>query len=133
MRVFIGYKYTHVKDKDKLINNLNLLADKVESIGHTTFMLGRDIKRWEHVYFASIKLLPVTIKNMFKSDKFLVLVPTNDFSKGLFIELILATLFGKKKIGIEYQDGKLNKLRPFFNKIVKCDDINQFDPNLLSA
>lgn len=106
MKVFISYKYTNTKDKDSLKSDLEKIAGLIEGWGDETFILGRDVKKWKHIHFGIIRLIPVVFKNMKTCDLVYAYVDSPVRSKGLFFELAIAKLLGKKsylflKEGIE--------------------------------
>lgn len=97
MRLYIGYKYTHVEDKQSLIRDLLQLAGGFESNGHKTFILGRDIQNWRGS-LPLWKTFPAILGNMLKSDAFVAFITSDVKSSGLSVEKTLAKLLGKKTI-----------------------------------
>ncbi|GIW70033.1 MAG: hypothetical protein KatS3mg101_0780 [Patescibacteria group bacterium] len=103
MRLFIGYKYSRVEDKQSLVRDLLQLAEGLESGGHQTFILGRDVQKWE----GSVplwKTFPAIFGNILKSDVFIAYITSNVKSTGLTIEKVLASLLGKKVILVYRND-----------------------------
>ena len=97
MNIYIGYKYRNFKDKEGLKNLLARISDGVKTLGHSTFILGRDEFEWNHHGGPSKSIFPI-IKNMRKNDVFLAVVECDSRSNGLFFESLCARLFGKKMI-----------------------------------
>lgn len=95
MRLYVAYKYTNISDKKTLQDTLENMSNKLVSLGHTTFILGRDIQKWRgsnHPFLTTIQI----IKNMRKADAVLVFFDTDLPSKGLSVELNLARYLNKR-------------------------------------
>lgn len=99
MRIYIGYKYTNVADKQALILKLLEFSSFLEKAGHRTFILGRDIQNWQGS-LPLWKTFPAIIGNMLKSDAFVAYVTSPVPSKGLEIEKALSAVLGKKRLFI---------------------------------
>ena len=97
MRIYIGYKYTNVEDKQGLIQKLLGLAASFERAGHQTFILGRDIQNWKGS-LPLWKTFPAIIGNMLKSDAFVAYVTSQVPSRGLEVEKALSSALGKKRL-----------------------------------
>ena len=97
MRIYIGYKYRNFKDKEGLKSLLQKISDELSSLGHKTFILGRDEFEWTHHKRPSKSILPI-IKNMRKNDVLFAVIECESKSNGLFIESLFATILGKRII-----------------------------------
>lgn len=97
MRVYIGYKYRNFKDKEGLKVLLAKVSDELTSLGHKTFILGRDLFQWKHHRSPSKSLKPI-MSNMHKNDVFLAIMECDSKSSGLLFESICAKILGKKII-----------------------------------
>ena len=99
MRIYIGYKYTNVADKQALIQKLLEFSSFLEKAGHKTFILGRDIQNWQGS-LPLWKTFPAIIGNMLKSDAFVAYITSPVSSKGLEVEKALSAVLGKKRLFI---------------------------------
>ncbi|KKS07260.1 MAG: hypothetical protein UV83_C0016G0001 [candidate division WWE3 bacterium GW2011_GWE2_43_18] len=97
MRIYIGYKYTNVADKQALIQKLLEFSSFLEKAGHQTFILGRDIQNWQGS-LPLWKTFPAIIGNMLKSDAFVAYITSPVPSKGLEVEKALSAVLGKKRL-----------------------------------
>lgn len=97
MDIYIGYKYRNFKDKEALKEILAKVSDEITSLGHKTFILGRDLFQWKHHSSPSKSIAPI-IKNMRKNDVFLAVVECESKSHGLFLESFFARIFGKRMV-----------------------------------
>lgn len=115
MKLYIAYKYSNNKDKEKLKNDLDTLSEKVKLLGFDTFILGRDIKKWQHVKFGYIKQIPVIYKNMAKCEAVLIFANSRELSIGMLFELAVSKLLFKKTI-LLYQDYDASILKKIVNR-----------------
>lgn len=99
MRIYIGYKYTNVADKQALIQKLLEFSSFLEKAGHRTFILGRDIQNWRGS-LPLWKTFSAIVGNMLKSDAFVAYVTSPVPSKGLEVEKALSGVLGKKRLFI---------------------------------
>ena len=97
MNIYIGYKYRNFKDKEGLKENLSKISDTLSSLGHKTFILGRDAFNWNH-HGKTSKSLPLIIKNIKKNDVLLAIIECDSKSNGLLFESFCTKIFGKKII-----------------------------------
>ena len=125
MRFYIGYKFTNITDKEGLKKKVGELAEHINTKGHTTFVLGRDIQDWHSSPFPMIKTLPHVFKNMLMSDCLISLITDNSSSTGLLVENILATVLLKKRgflISTTVNRNKYNFLvKPEFSTTFNAD------------
>lgn len=98
MKIYIGYKYTNHKNRRVLISDLEKIDKLLIEMGHETFILGRDIRKWKHVNLGSLKLIPIIYKNMKQCDLLLAFVDSCAFSKGLFIEAVISKLLQRRSV-----------------------------------
>jgi hypothetical protein len=128
MKIYISYKYTNVKDKESLRRDLEKLATYFEENGHKTFLLGRDVQKWEKHAISTWKNASSIIKNLLKSSLVFALVESDVQSTGLSFELFLARLFRRKIIFGVKEDidtkglGKSSKIIKF-NKLEELKDL----------
>lgn len=97
MKIYIGYKYRNFSDKEALKLSLYKISDILTSMGHKTFILGRDKFNWHHHGSPHNSVYPI-IENMFKNDVFLAIVECESKSNGLLFESFCSKIFGKKMI-----------------------------------
>jgi hypothetical protein len=125
MRIFIAYKYSNVPDKEKLIFELGEIAGYLESLGHKTFVLGRDIHNWgEHKMHSTQKILTIFI-NMLRSHIVLAYVTHKDRSKGLIFEMYLAKLLRKKIYVASKKNVGAKKLKKMAYKHMEFKNIEE--------
>ena len=97
MKIYIGYKYQNVLDKEQLKQNLLKVSDALRSLGYETFILGRDAFNWNHHGKGSKSISPI-MKNMKYSDVFLAIIECDSKSCGLLFESIFSKLKKKKMV-----------------------------------
>jgi hypothetical protein len=131
MRYYIAYKYSKNENKEKLKEKLEKVSQILNDSGHDTFILGRDVKKWKHIHFGSIKLIPVIYKNMKACDALAAYVDSSKFSKGLLFECVISKLLGKRSVLIEENPHNAKSLHPFFNAIYVVDKVEDFSADLL--
>lgn len=132
MRFYIAYKYSNNKNKEELKKKLEKISEKLAGWDHSTFILGRDVKRWKHIHFGSVKLIPVIYKNMRECDILFAYVDSPNFSKGLFFEIIISKLLGKKSILVLEGQIKSKFFKHVFNKIQRVENIEHIEKKHLS-
>jgi hypothetical protein len=98
MDIYIGYKYRNNKNKEALKEILEKVSDSVSSLGHKTFVLDRDIYKWDHGRSTTSRSILSILKHMRKSDILLAIVDCDTKSMGLMFEHICAKVLGKKII-----------------------------------
>lgn len=98
MRVFIGYKYTHTKNKKQLRRLLERLAKEVEIGNHETFLLHRDVLDWGKHHLSKWREAKSLLSKLLKADVVMMVVSDKCPSRGLSVENRLANLLGKKKL-----------------------------------
>lgn len=96
MRLYIGYKYTKVQDKEALVKDLLNFAEELEKAGYCTFLLGRDVQGWKGS-LPLWKTLPAILGNMLKSHAFVAYISSDVSSRGLDVELALSKVLGKNR------------------------------------
>ena len=132
MKLYIAYKYSKNKDKDNLKNKLEKISQKLTGWNHETFVLGRDIKKWKHIHFGSVKLIPVIFKNMKDCDILFAYVDSPSFSKGLFFEVIISKLLGKKSVLVLEGNLKSKFFKHIFDKTNRVEGIEKISPKQIS-
>ncbi len=113
MLVYIAYKYTHIKDKDALKEQLKVISELIRATGNKTFLLLRDVKKWGHEHTPMFQTVPHIFINILKSDVVFAFISSEVPSSGLGFELLCATLLGKRKliavkngIDVKYKNNK---------------------------
>ena len=114
MNIYIGYKYRNFKEKEALKQTLSEISEAISSLGHKTFILGRDRFNWNHHGSPSKSIVPI-IKNIRKNDVFFAVVECDSKSDGLLFESLCSRVFGKKMI-LAVKKGLVGKP---FNKFTK--------------
>ena len=132
MKFYIAYKYSNNKDKDNLKHKLERISHKLIGWNHETFVLGRDIKKWRHIHFGSVKLIPVIFKNMRGCDVLFAYVDSPNFSKGLFFEVVISKLLGKKSILVLEGNLKSKFFKHLFNKTDRVEGIDKITQEHIS-
>jgi len=132
MKYYIAYKYSNNKNREDLKKKLEKVSEKIHSWGHETFLLGRDVKKWRHIHFGSIKLIPVIFRNMRGCDILFAYVDSPTFSKGLFFEVVISKLLRKKSVLVLEGNLKSKFFRYFFGTVKKINSVDEISQNLLS-
>lgn len=130
MNIYIGYKYRNFKDKEALKNSLYIISDILTSMGHKTFILGRDEFNWNHHGSPQNSIIPI-IKNITKNDIFLAIVECDSESNGLFFESFCSKIFGKKMILAIKNGFNGEPFSKFTKNIVNFENYEDI-PNLVS-
>jgi len=123
MKYYIAYKYSNNKNKEDLKNKLEHISQKIHSWGHETFVLGRDVKKWRHIHFGSIKLIPVLYKNMKSCDVLFAYVDSPHFSKGLFFEIVISKILGKKSVLVLEGGTKSKFFKHLFDETILAPNV----------
>lgn len=131
MKYYIAYKYSNNKDKESLKSKLEHLSDRVNSWGFDTFVLGRDVKKWKHIHFGSIKLIPVIFNNMKSCDHMVAYVDSDSFSKGLFFEVLISKLLNKRSVMLREQKSGSKFFKHFFNETFQIDNVETVEREML--
>ena len=131
VRYYLAYKYSNNKNKEDLIKKLEELSQKITNWGHETFLLGRDVKKWQHVHFGSITLIPVIYNNMKNCDVVVAFVDSKSFSKGLLFEVIILKILGKKSILLCENDNCCKLIKMFFQKQHNLSNVNDIKMEML--
>ena len=100
---------------------LEELSAYLESKGHTPFILGRDIQKWEHHKGPKIKTLLDIFRHIQGKDMLLVFINSGVHSNGIPFEVLFARLFGLKIILNVKKGIKAPKLK------ILSDSYNEFD------
>ncbi len=129
MRLFIAYKYTNIKDKVKIKETLLKLAETATGQGHTTFILGRDVKNWDETYVPSTKAFTHIVKNMKSADFVIAYISSKAPSKGLAMEFVMSKILGKSLYVLNADkcmpmDSVSFKL--FANRVFEFNDVADF-------
>lgn len=127
MRYYVAYKYSRNKNRENLKRKLLAISDFLEGRGDETFILGRDIKKWRHIHFGSIRLIPLIYRHMSRCDILIAYVDSPAFSKGLFFEAIIGIILGKKRIMYLEDETRSKVLKYFFNQVRNISDITQIE------
>ncbi|OGC47710.1 hypothetical protein A2886_02990 [candidate division WWE3 bacterium RIFCSPHIGHO2_01_FULL_42_13] len=98
MRIFISYKYSNIKDKAQLKDELLEVSDILESFGHETFLLARDVQNWNNKGHSLHSRFSIPAREIRKADGIFVYLNSSVLSPGLLFEIHWAKLFGKKII-----------------------------------
>ncbi len=121
MKIYIAYKYQKHSNKAQLQSELSQLAEVFEKNGNSTFILGRDVQKWDNSGHFNLSTVKEIINNIRNYDTLFVYNDTDVKSIGLPMEILLAKIFGLK---IFYAT-KLGAKSRFFEFL--ADDKLQFD------
>ena len=130
MKLYIAYKYSHNKNKEKLKTDLEILDQLVKSWGNDTFILGRDIKKWQHMKLGYIRQMPVIYNNMSKCDAVIIYTYSPEISLGLFFELMASKILGKKTI-LLHQGYSASVIKKLTNKSFEINTIKDINENMI--
>ncbi len=124
MRFYIAYKYRGIEDKEGLKHDLDAISNTIKSLGHETFVLGRDVQRWgKNSYSSVINTIPAILENLNKSDILFAFINSNTRSWGLTFELICAKL-KRKSIYYAVREGIKCRVSKDNSHIIHYSDIN---------
>jgi len=108
MRIYVAYKYTNTPDKEALKQEIIKISEGLESIGHETFLLGRDYQRWDKCSISHVSNTKAILSNLKKSDSIIFYINSNVWSPGMLFEIILSKIFFKKSFFFVKNDVKCN-------------------------
>lgn len=134
MRIYIAYKYRNVPDKKTLIDNLEKISIKLKELGHTPFILGRDVQKWALHGYSKISTTVEIFKNIRNQDMVFVYVNSPVHTNGIPVEITLAKLMGHKVISTVQKGIKpmlLDKISNKFTYFEDIDDLLKKIPDLL--
>lgn len=97
MRIFVSHKFRGV-DPDALRLDLKNISNKLEAIGHSTFIYFRDVEQWGVMDFPPGKVIKEAFEEIKNSDAVLVLLNHKEPSEGMLLEFGFAKALGKKII-----------------------------------
>lgn len=98
MKIYIGYKFSNIENKQVLREEVQEVAHILEHKGHETFLLGRDLQKWKDYTHPIKHKMKTILGELKKADMVFAFVNSSVFSRGLLFELFFAKLFGKKII-----------------------------------
>lgn len=131
MRYYIAYKYSNNKNKEDLKTKLEKLDRMLKEWGIDCFILGRDIKKWKHIHFGSLTLIPVIFKNMKKCEHVLAYIDSSSFSKGLFFEVVISKILGKESVQIREVGHGSKFFKYFFHKTFYVNNMDEIKREML--
>jgi hypothetical protein len=133
MKTYIAYKYTNIKNKEQLKQDLNMLSESLTDQGHSTFILGRDKQKWQSVKYPLWETVPAILTNLIKSNLLVAYITGCEKSTGLTFELTFAKLFGKKILLVVNKcngDFKYDREKRHSDNIIEIENINQIKERL---
>lgn len=130
MKFYFAYKYSNNKDKTKLKEDLEKLDLLLKSWGDDTFILGRDVKKWQHVKLGYIKQIPVIYGNMSRCDAVLIYANSPEISIGLAFELVVSKILNKKTI-LLYENYNASIIKRLTTRNFKINTINEVTKEML--
>lgn len=95
MRIYLAYKLTD-SDTTSLKSLIELVSNKLESLGHDTFCFYRDIEDWGIQPTARADIIPLALKNLDTCDAVLFIISEESKSTGMGIEAGYAKAKNKK-------------------------------------
>ncbi|MBI2414623.1 hypothetical protein HYV31_02150 [candidate division WWE3 bacterium] len=130
MMLYIAYKYTHIADKLALKDELIIFAKLLEKSGHSTFMLGRDVQKWDNTNHSLPHKTMIITKNIKKSDAIVAFVTSDVFSKGLIFEFVFARLIGKRVFLVTKREYLTSFLKMFSTKVILYKEPDELEAAL---
>jgi len=127
MKVYVAYKFSNIQNKQGLREEVQTVAIILESKGHVTYILGRDLQKWQdftHTMRHKMRAILSQIKN---SDAVFAYVNSSVFSKGLLFELVAAKLLGKPVTMAVRNSVKPSFIEKLANKVVRYNSVNDLD------
>lgn len=123
MNIYIAYKFTNIDNKQEIRDNVHRLAKIVEEQGHNTFILGRDLQKWEDYSHPLHHKMKTIFNQIRKADCIVAFVDSEVPSKGLFTELVIGRLL-RKKVILAIKNGiKAKQCRAMVSEIVEFEHL----------
>jgi hypothetical protein len=129
-KAYIAYKYSKVEDKNSLKEELLEVSKILKSLGHATFILGRDVQNWNnrvHPIHSKMKRMVAEIKD---SECVFAYLNSNVNSFGLLFELHIAKLFGKRIVIASKKGIKVSYLKLLASTHVVFEDFSDLREQL---
>lgn len=103
------------------------MAIILEGKGHSTYILGRDLQKWQdftHPMMHKMRTIAGRIKS---ADAVFAYVNSSVFSKGLLMEMVFAKLFGKPIVMAVRHSVKPSFIEKFANRILRYSNVNEIE------
>lgn len=127
MRVYIAYKFSNIQNKQALREEIQSVSLILENLGHSTFILGRDLQKWKDFTHAMSHKMRTILVELRKSDVVFAYINSPVFSRGLLFELVFAKIFGKKIYVAVRESIKPSMYEKFADKIIRYKRINDLE------
>lgn len=130
MNIYVAYKFSNIENKQGVREDVQNVAALLERAGHNTFILGRDLQKWKN-YSHPVHHKMFTIFNQIrKSDCVVAYVNAHVFSRGLFMEMLMAKMLGKKIVLAIRNDVKESFFEKISDEVVRYNSFNDLIENL---
>ena len=129
MKIYIAYKF---QDADKLVLRelLEEVSEILESSGHKTFILFRDVRKWQNIEIPVDKMMGEMFANIKKTDALLAIIQSNQKSEGLLLEAGFAKALGKKLIIAIKKGVNLRCLKSIADTLIEFDNMDDLKQKL---
>jgi len=128
MKIFVSNKFKR-ENKKKLRKKLEVILSSLESVGHKTFNLFRDLN-WKEGELPPGKAISLAFEKIKKSDAILVLLDNKKESQGIFLEIGFAKALNKKIILLISQKYSFPTLESLADRVIKFKNLNEIDKKL---
>ena len=132
MQVYIGYKFRRNKNKTSLKDTLESISQTLAQLGHTTFILGRDVQKWDKHSISTVHNLKTIFKNLKKSSCIVGFIDADDLSLGLTMEYLAARALRKKIITLIKDDLNDNLYTKRSNAVIHFKNLEDLKQKILS-
>lgn len=127
MNIYIAYKFTNIDNKKQLREKLHKIAKILEKHNHNTFILGRDLQKWEDYSHPIHHKTQTIFRQIKKSNCIVAFVESDVFSKGLMVEMLLAKLFSKNIVLVVKKGIKANLCRKMAKDIFEFKNFEDIE------
>lgn len=124
MKIFIAYKFSEEKNKKELQDILTKLSEKIESLGHKTYIHFRDAEKWGELELSPRKIIEGALDELKNCDAILALMMTSEKSEGLLLEVGYAKALGKKIILAIKENERAVFIKEIADEIVEFENID---------
>ncbi len=132
MKIYIAYKFSNIQNKQALREEIQSVSIILESKGHTTFILGRDLQKWKDYTHKMHHKMRTILTELRKADCVFAYINAPVFSRGLLFELVFAKIFGKKIIVAVRESVGDSIYNKFADKVItykRLGDLDNIDCN----
>jgi nucleoside 2-deoxyribosyltransferase len=132
VKIYIAYQFSG-QDKNYLKDMLKQVSNKINEIGHETYIFYRDVQKWGQPIKDKKKIINLAYNAIDKCDGLLVILENNKRSEGTILEVGYAKGKGKKVfVAISKKVGKEEFLyiKGLADKVIIYSSVRELIPKL---